>query len=56
MIVTELAKFRFVDGRLALVGVMLGATLDEIPREDHGALRGCGLTQAGAGSTVIQTN
>lgn len=30
VIVTELAKFRFVDGRLALVGVMPGASLDEI--------------------------
>ena len=30
VIVTELAKFRFVDGRLALVEVMPGSTLDEI--------------------------
>ena len=30
VVVTELAKFRFVDGRLALVEVMPGATLDEI--------------------------
>ena len=30
VIVTELAKFRYVDGLLTLVGVMPGATLDEI--------------------------
>ena len=30
VIVTELAKFRFIDGRLALVQVMPGATLEEI--------------------------
>ena len=30
VIVTELAKFRFVDGKLTLVDVMPGATLDEI--------------------------
>ena len=30
VIVTELAKFRFVDGRLTLVEVMPGATLDDI--------------------------
>ena len=30
VIVTELAKFRFVDGRLALVEILSGATLDEI--------------------------
>ena len=30
VIVTELAKFRFVDGRLALVDVMPGSSLDEV--------------------------
>ena len=30
VIVTELAKFRFVDGKLTLVDVMPGATLDEV--------------------------
>ena len=30
VIVTELAKFRFVDGRLVLVDILAGATLDEI--------------------------
>ena len=30
VIVTELAKFRFVDGRLTLVKILSGATLDEI--------------------------
>ena len=30
VVVTELAKFRFVDGRLTLVEVMPGATLDDI--------------------------
>ena len=30
VLITELAKFRFIDGQLALVEVMPGATLEEI--------------------------
>ena len=30
VVITDLAKFRFIDGRLTLVQVMPGATLEEI--------------------------